>query len=161
MSVKPSNPNKPLKSQLNFEEKRADKIGTGITDFFGSLGFLGFFIAFLIFWMGWNLGTGHPDRVFDKFPFPALEMVVSVFAIVLSISVLISQRRQGRQQRINQQVEFEVNVRAEDEITKILQMLHQIQSRLGIENRDEELENMKQSLDITELHQKLDEAEKE
>lgn len=149
-----------LKSKLAFPEKRSDRLATTMTDFFGTLGFLGCFMGFLVLWMGWNLGQHNPKKIFDPFPFPALEMMVSVFAIILTISVLISQRRQGREQRVSQQVEFEVNVRAETEITKILQMLHEIQRKLGIEHSDDKLEEMKQELNLNDLHQQLDKDER-
>lgn len=36
-------------------------------------------------------------------------------------------------------------------------MLHDIQKKIGIDNKDIELEKMKENLDIQDLHQKLDE----
>lgn len=83
-------------------------------------------------------------------------MCVSVFAVVLSVSVLINQNRQRRVDKIMQQIEFEINVRAEAEVTKILQMLQEIQNKMGIETKDSELEQMKQNVDLGELKKKLD-----
>lgn len=77
---------------------------------------------------------------------------MSAAAIFLSISVLISQNRQRRLEKIREQVEFEVNVRAENEITKILEMLHEMQQKMGIRKPDAELEEMKQKLDVNQLH---------
>ena len=56
--------------------------------------------------------------------------------------------------------EFEVNVRAETEITKMLEMLHDIQRKLGIYKNDPELEKMKETIDLDELHKKIDESDK-
>lgn len=57
---------------------------------------------------------------------------------------------------VRQQIEFEVNVHAETEITKVLEMLHEIQKKLGINiTTDTELEEMKETLDIGQLHEKL------
>ena len=39
----------------------------------------------------------------------------------------------------------------------MLEMLHDIQKKIGIDNKDIELEKMKENLDIQDLHQKLDE----
>jgi uncharacterized membrane protein len=86
-------------------------------------------------------------------------MVVSIFAIILSVSVLISQNRQRRLEKVRQEVEFAVNVRSEAEITKMLSMLHAIQKKLGMKNEDQELEAMKEKLDIRQLHQKLDQQQ--
>jgi uncharacterized membrane protein len=64
--------------------------------------------------------------------------------------------------KIQQQVEFEVNVRAEEEITKVLNMLHDIQIKLGIQNlHDKELEQMKEIIDIKEIHKNIEEGSEE
>ena len=149
-----------LKSKLQFKQSVSDKIAIFLTDTFGSPAFLFFAVAFFILWITWNLGLISGLKPFDKFPFQALEMVVSVFAIILSVSVLISQNRQGKREKVSQQIEFEVNVRAEREITKMLEMLHEIQKKLGITDRpDKELEEMKEDLNIHALHEKLDQKQ--
>ncbi len=149
--------NQQFKSRIDFNKSLSDKIAIFITDFLGSIKFLSACCIFFFFWVIWNLNFFPLLKVFDPFPFPALQMIVSIFAIILSVSVLISQKRQGKFERISQQIEFEVNVRAESEITKMLEMLHDIQKKIGINNNDIELEKMKENLDIQDLHQKLDE----
>jgi uncharacterized membrane protein len=70
--------------------------------------------------------------------------------------VLISQNRQRKIEKIREQVEFEVNIKAETEITKILEMLHDIQKKMGIAKKDPELEEMKETTDIQQLHRHID-----
>jgi uncharacterized membrane protein len=83
-------------------------------------------------------------------------MSVSIFAIILSISVLINQNRQGRIEKIRQQVEFEVNVRAESEVTKILNMLHDIHHDMSLNGQEgKELEKMKKQTDLKEIHKSV------
>ena len=86
-------------------------------------------------------------------------MVLSIFAIFLSVSVLISQNRLRRLEKVREQVEFEVNVRAEQEITKVLDMLHSIQRKLGIDQPDPELEQMKKNTDVERLHDQISKEE--
>lgn len=133
-----------------------DKVSLLITNTFGSIAFLFVCAAFIVFWLTCNLNLIPGIKAFDPFPFPELEMVVSIFAIILSISVLISQKRQARLEKINQQVEFEINIKAEKEITKVLEMLHVIQKKLGIDNDDTELEKMKEKTDIDQLHREAE-----
>ncbi len=149
-----------LKSALEFEKTLADHFAVMVTDLLGSIGFLvGYMVMFTV-WICWNLNFIPGLKPFDPFPFPILIMVVSIFAIVLSVSVLINQNRQGRIEKIRRQVEFEVNVRAETEITKMLTMLHEIQQKMGLgDTVDKELDNMKEPLDIKQLHQVIDENE--
>lgn len=47
--------------------------------------------------------------------------------------------RQRKLEKIREQLEFEVNVRAEHEITKVLEILQDIQLKMGIHKKDEEL----------------------
>lgn len=137
--------------RLNPKNKH-DKISLLITNTFGSVVFLLLFVAG---WICWNSGLIPRLKPFDVFPFSELEMGVSIFAIFLSITVLISQKRQARLEKINQEVEFEVNVRSEKEITKVLSMLHRIEKKLGIEDDDEELEQMKDVTDVEGLHKEM------
>jgi uncharacterized membrane protein len=148
--------NKQFKSGIDFNKTLSDKTAIFIINILGSINFFPLAVCFF-FWIIWNLNFFSFRKVFDPFPFPALQMIVSIFAIILSVSVLISQKRQGRFEKISQQIEFEVNVKAESEITKMLEMLHNIQKKIGIDNKDIELEKMKENLDIQDLHQKLDE----
>ena len=151
---------KTLKSSLKFQHSVSDRIAIFFTSAFGSPAFLFVTVASFSLWIAINLGFVPGITPFDRFPFPALEMVVSVFAIVLSISVLISQNRQGQRDKVSQQIEFEVNVRAEKEITKVLEMLHDIQKELGITDQaDPELEEMKSDINLQELHERVEENE--
>jgi uncharacterized membrane protein len=142
-----------LKSSLDFAQTRIDHLAVWITDIFGSMTFLVGCILFFILWISWNLHFIFFLKPFDPFPFNILQMVVSIFAIILSVSVLINQNRQGRIEKIRQQVEFEVNVLAENEITKVLGMLHEIHQHLGLNSKeDKELERMKEVTDINQIH---------
>jgi len=130
-------------------EKSRDGVAHFITNTFGSLAFL---VVYIIFVVGWLIANnGNPSN--------NLEFFLSAFAIFLSVMVLISQKRQARIEKINEQVEFEINLRAEKEITKVLEMLQQIQEKLGIESSDPELEKMKESLDTKKLHNEHKKAE--
>jgi uncharacterized membrane protein len=147
--------NSNLKSSLDFTRTRADQFAVWVATLLGSITFLIICIIIFTVWIAYNVNMPKP---FDPFPFPILEMSVSIFAIVLSVSVLINQNRQGKMDKIRQQVEFEVNVRAEKEITKMLTMLHEIQRKLGIEhNGDKELEEMKTNTDVNQIHKNIDE----
>jgi uncharacterized membrane protein len=156
-----SNPQDPqLYSSLNFTKTTTDKLAVFITRIFGSMTFLLICIVFFALWICWNAHLIPALKPFDPFPFSTLEMAVSIFAVILSVSVLINQNRQSQIEKTRQQVEFEVNVRAESEITKVLHMLHDIHLKLGISNAvDQELEQMKQQTDIHEIHQSVDDKQ--
>ena len=98
--------NKQFKSRIDFNKTLSDKIAIFIINFLGSIKFFSACCLFFFFWIIWNLNFFSFLKVFDPFPFPALQMIVSIFAIILSVSVLISQKRQGRFEKISQQIEF-------------------------------------------------------
>jgi uncharacterized membrane protein len=158
--MKTKNTPQEFKSALDINKSLSDKVTLFITDILGSILFLNVCILVFLVWILWNPALIQGLRPFDHYPFPALEMGVSIFAIILSVSVLISQNRQGKLEKIRQQVEFEVNVRAENEITKILQMLHEMQKKMGIDSHDTELEGMKENIDLQQLHQQAGDQEK-
>ena len=150
-----------LKSMLDLNKSTGDRIALWITNFLGSLTFLLSCLSLILVYFLWNRNVLPGLRPFDKYPYNALDTGLSVFAIFLSVTVLIGQNRQRRMEKSREQVEFEVNVRAESEITKILEMLHDIQLELGIDKHDEELEKMKENLDLNELQKNLDEKKEQ
>jgi uncharacterized membrane protein len=160
IEIKPDITNQEIKSSLEINKSLSDRVALFITDAFGSIKFLCICLLVFLIWITWNLGLLPPLKPFDPYPFATLDMIVSLFAIFLSVSVLISQNRQGRLDKIRQQVEFEVNVRAENEITKVLNMLHEIQKKIGINKNDTELEIMKENIDLQQLHQIVHDTEK-
>lgn len=146
-------PRQEIKSDLEFDTTRTDRFAIFIAQFFGSVRFLSAFTIFILCWIIANIALPDP---YDLFPFPVLEMIVSIFAIILSLSVLINQNRQGRIEKVKRQVEFEINIRAEEEITKVLTMLHEIHRKMGLHTEeDEDLEKMKERTDIKTIHKSL------
>lgn len=148
-----SEPAERLRVAADNATSAADRAALFVSDLLGSIWFLGSCLLAILIYIAWNGGWITGVRPFDPSPFNVLDTVLSVFAIVLTISVLISQKRQRRLEKIREQVEFEVNVKAEKEITKILEMLHEVQTKLGIHKSDAELEEMKKDTDLDQIHE--------
>jgi CRP/FNR family transcriptional regulator, cyclic AMP receptor protein len=113
------------------------KVADWISEFSGSLPFL--FIHCVIFFVWVSLNVGPLNRTsignWDPFPFGLLTMVVSLEAIILSVFVLLSQNRQVARERVRNDIEYEVNLKAELEIAhmheKVDHMHAQILARLA------------------------------
>ena len=58
-------------------------------------------------------------RTFDPFPYGLLTMCVSLEAIILSVFVLLSQSRQVARDRVRNDIEYDVNLKAELEIAHL------------------------------------------
>src|SRR5215472_2108806 len=67
---------------------------------------------------------------FDKYPFQFLTMAVSLEAIFLSIFVLISQNRQAAKDRIKADLDYQVNVKTELELSMMAEHIHDIEQKL-------------------------------
>jgi CRP/FNR family cyclic AMP-dependent transcriptional regulator len=102
------------------EDKRTRvmRVADWISEFSGSIPFL--FIHLVIFatWIGLNVGPLARTAAggWDAFPFGLLTLVVSLEAIILSVFVLLSQNRQVARDRVRNDIEYEVNVKAELQI---------------------------------------------
>lgn len=149
---------KPYKPPIDVRQSWLDRVVISITDFLGSIGFLLFCLLSLAFYLAWNMDLLPWLSPIDPYPFNGMDSVLSILAIVIAVCVLIGQNRLRRIEKVREQVEFEVNVKAENEITKILEMLHDIQKKLGIDKPDPELEKMKETTDIAKLHEHIDKS---
>lgn len=101
-----------------------ERVTDSIAAFSGSLPFLGVHLIWFGIWIGWNLSLG--ERGFDPYPFGFLTLVVSLEAIFLSVIVLLSQNRQVEKDRIRSDIEYEVNMRAELEISHLHDKVDQL-----------------------------------
>ena len=151
--------NEHFHSNLHFERGWADTFADFVTLKFGTVSFLLLNAFFFLIWFLFNLGVlgTHP---FDPFPFNFLTMTVSLEAIFLAIVVLISQNRQSKVADIRQQMDFEIDVRAEEEITKMLHILDDLRQAKGIRKHDPELDAMKLKLDLEKIQKEAEEQNK-
>jgi CRP/FNR family transcriptional regulator, cyclic AMP receptor protein len=94
------------------------KTADWISEFSGSLPFLFIHCGIFFVWISLNVGPFRDSRLgdWDPFPFGLLTMVVSLEAIILSVFVLLSQNRQVARERVRNDIEYEVNLKAELEI---------------------------------------------
>ena len=94
---------------------------------------------------------------FDPYPFSFLTLIVSLEAIFLSLFVLISQSRMSREADRRAHLDLQVNLLAEQENTKALEMLHRISQHLGLEiPRDDEVHGLIEKTHVDHLASELD-----
>jgi uncharacterized membrane protein len=149
--------NEHFHANLHFARTWTDVFADFLTLKFGTITFLLINGICFVIWFVLNVGV-FGNSPFDPFPFNLLTMTVSLEAIFLSIIVLISQNKQSKIDEIRQQIDFEINVRSEEEITKILELIDDLRKVQGIKRRDPELEMMKEPINLQEIQE---EAEKQ
>lgn len=122
-----------LRLQTARERHVQDRLADAITSLSGSM----LFVYLHILWFGaWLLvNTGYMGiKPFDPFPYGLLTMIVSLEAIFLATFVLISQNRFSDAADRRAELDLQIGLLAEHEITRVLQMLDAIQDKLGIDN---------------------------
>ena len=106
-----------INEEMQIRSTAIEKIADAIAVFSGSIAFLFLNALWFLTWIVWNTAPWVPH--FDPYPFSFLTMVVSLEAIFLSIFVLVSQNRQAAKDRLRADAEYEVNLKAELEITHL------------------------------------------
>jgi uncharacterized membrane protein len=144
-----------IKAQHASRLTRIERIADRLTRIASSTPFLLGHLLWFGGWIAWNRGA-FGLRPFDPFPFGLLTLVVSLEAIVLSIFVLMAQVRESAIAELREEVTLQVNLRTEAEVTKVLQLLAGLYTRQGHRlGEDEELKQMLQPLDPTDIEREL------
>jgi len=131
------------------EERQAsaqEKIADAITRFTGSMTFVYLHLAAFGFWILANLGLVPGLPKWDE-SFVVLAMVASVEAIFLSTFVLISQNRMAAAADKRADLDLQIGLLAEHEVTKIAAMVDAIAEKLGVKTEvDPDVEEIKQDV---------------
>ncbi len=106
-----------INEEMEIRSTTLERVADLIAEYSGSIQFLFLNAAWFLVWIAWNTIPFVPH--FDPYPFGFLTMVVSLEAIFLSIFVLVSQNRQAAKDRLRADAEYEVNLKAELEITHL------------------------------------------
>ena len=123
-----------------------DKIADAITRFAGSMRFV--YLHLLIYggWIVVNLGWVPIVRPFDP-TFVVLAMVASVEAIFISTFVMISQNRMAAMADQRADLDLQVSLLGEHEITKIMTLVTEIAKRMDIPAaQDPELDELQENV---------------
>ncbi|HEU5381508.1 MAG TPA: DUF1003 domain-containing protein, partial [Ktedonobacteraceae bacterium] len=116
------NLNEASEAHLSAGQRIADLIAA----FSGSLLFLMLNLLAFVIWIVTNT-AGPKNGHFDPYPFQFLTMAVSLEAIFLSIFVLVSQNRQAAKDRLKADLDYQVNVKVEMEMSIVISRLRDIE----------------------------------
>jgi uncharacterized membrane protein len=107
-----------------------DRLADTVTRFTGSMAFVFIHLALFGLWIVWNLGwLGLPP--FDK-SFVVLAMFASVEAIFLSTFVLISQNRMAVLADQRADLDLQVSLLAEHEITRLVVLVTEMAKKMDV-----------------------------
>lgn len=137
------------------QRRPADRISDAIANFVGSI----LFVVIHLLWFGIWVGLNVRAWKFDPYPFALLCMLVSLEGVLLSTFVLIKQNRMSQRADQRSHLDLQINLLAEKEVTKLLQLQRLICRRLGIEEAemDKEVIELSDVTAVENLARELDE----
>ncbi len=128
------------------EEERAaldEKLARAVTRFAGSMLFVYVHAALYGAWIVANLGWIPGVKPWDP-SFVVLAMIASVEAIFLSTFILITQNRMAAAADRRAELDLQVSLLAEAEITKLVELVSMIAERMHVSAAEQqEIEEMK------------------
>jgi uncharacterized membrane protein len=134
-----------VRAEADAKRSAQERVADAITRFAGSMWFV--YIHALIYgaWIVINLGWIKAIRPFDP-TFVALAMVASVEAIFLSTFILISQNRSMAMSNRQAELDLQISLLTEHELTRLIELTDAIAARLGIESKPPDLEETKKDV---------------
>lgn len=153
-----------LRERREREAKAAtleERIAGLVTRFTGSMAFVYIHLAALAVWVSWNAGLIPGLKPFDP-SFVILATEASVEAIFLSTFVLISQNRASAAADRRADLDLQINLLAEHEVTRLLQLTAAIAAKVGVtEAHRPELSELKRDVAPEAVLDRLEDVEDE
>ena len=133
-----------------------EKIAEMVAGFCGSMTFV---YVHIVLFGGWlTINSGLFGIEFDPFPFTFLTLVVSLEAIFLSTFILISQNQETRLTERRNHLDLQINMLAEQESTKTLELLQRVAEKVGVPCGDEETQALLEPMEPGELLKQIESA---
>ena len=143
--------------EFNSKRSRTERIGDSIARFAGSFSFVLLHIAVFFAWMVVNLvpGTSH----FDPLPFPLLDTIVALEAILLASFILMRQSGLAKRADERDHLMLQILLLTEREVSAVVNMNQQIAERVGLSaiSRDVEIQEMAKPTSIDHVAQTIQE----
>ena len=142
-----------FRARANERRSRSERIADGLTGVMGSVPFLIFHVCLFAVWLSINFRLIPGISTFDPFPFGLLTMALTLEQSLLTIFIIMSQNRSSEIADLRNEMDLQINMVAEEEISKALRLLHLIGERLEISEivNDPDLPLMEQALDHAEV----------
>ena len=117
-------------------------------------------LAWFVAWVAINSGLTF-IKPFDPFPFTLLTTIVSLEAIFLTLFVLASENRLTQDAERRGQLDLQVNLLAEQEMTMVLRMLKEVCEHLDLRETitSQKFLDLAKRTDVSELAEQLENRE--
>ena len=146
-----------MEQEQEQNKSRADRIASAVGNFAGSMPFIGLHLVWFTLWFLINTNHVHGVHAFDPYPFILLSMSVSIEAVLLSTFVLMKQNQMQARTDHRDQLNLQIDLLTEKELTKALQLLRALCIKLEVEGpvEDAELSEMSQITSVGTLAERI------
>ena len=110
-----------------FGERLADHVAA----IGGSWSFILGFGLFLAAWAGANTVI-LAERAFDPFPYIFLNLMLSMLAALQAPIIMMSQNRQSARDRLEARLDYETNIRSENQIASLNEKIDRLQEQFAL-----------------------------
>jgi uncharacterized membrane protein len=146
--------------QFYAKRSKPDRLGDKIAGFAGSFPFVIIHLAVFLTWMIVNTVPVGPIPHFDPAPFPLLDTVVALEAILLASFILMRQSGLAKRADERDHLMLQILLLTERELSVVVKMNQQIAERVGIGgiSNDQEIQEMARPTSIDKVAQTIQET---
>ena len=130
-----------------FKERELGKLGDAerrlarVSDLIGRPLYLAALLSFVAVWIAGNLVARHAGLVpLDLPPFPWLESMLTLAALLTTTVILVTQNRQAKIENQRAHLDLQVNLLTEQKVTKLIHLIEELRRDLPmVRDRDDPL----------------------
>lgn len=148
-----------VRRQADRRKPRQTRIADAITRFAGRMVFVYVHVILYGGWIALNSRVVPAIQPWDPFPFVMLAMIASVEAIFLSTFILISQNRMAEMADRRDDLDLQINLLSEHEVTRAIQLLDGIARHLGVPAPGNDVEELKRDVNPAQVMEQIERAE--
>ena len=150
------------KHEEEFLERRttSERVGDLFGAFVGSLTFIGVHVVVFSAWIATNiLHIGNLPH-FDPVPFPLLDTMVAIEAILLASFIVMRQGRLSRRSDEREHLMLQVLILAEKEVTAVLNLQRKLAANAGLSEQtsNTEIDQLAEATSIDEVARTIRES---
>lgn len=147
-----------IEQDVNQHRSLGARIGDAVGSFAGTLAFVFVQLGLVAGWAAANAGLVPGVPAFDPFPYSLLGALLSLEGVLLAAFVLMKQAHEGRMSERRSQINLQVNLLIEKEVTKVIQMLDRMSATMGTRDEvmDSEAREMSEVTAVNNLAEELD-----
>ena len=149
-----------IDSIVAFQEREHEKLGDSerrlahVSDLIGRPLYLVSLLSFVALWISGNLVARHLGVAsFDPPPFPWLQGILTLAALVTTTIILITQNRLANIENQRAHLDLQVNLLTEQKVTKLIHLLEELRRDLPMvkDRHDPEAASLQQRTDTAQV----------